>query len=654
MKKILSLVLVLIMLTSLVACTGETTTESNETQSASGTTSSASTAIGEAATTDVGTPRAETLVFANSGADANAGQFNPYLANCAYQNSGFVQFIWEPLWEIDQDGESVPILAESMAEPVDDTYTKFEVKLREGVKWSDGVEFTSADVVYTSDLLLNTPDLTYSAVFSSTVKSITAIDEYTILIETVKKTTRLETTLGSAAVYAMFKILPKHIWENVDATTYNNYPMVGTGRYTLADYDENGNYFLFEKREDWDCSACGIIYGEPTPNYILYESFGSEEKRVMAAINNQADILYETTNESYDAILAGNSEVTGWLDSYPYGLSRETSGILFNCASAPLDNTNVRWALTLSLQIDKILLAANGGVTKVCPIAIPPGSKQKEAYVTPMLEWLQNFTLSDGYKPFDNSYAKTIVAALTEQGIEGLTTDEEEMKDVYGIGWWKYDTEEAEKLLLAEGFTRDSDGMWLLPDGTPWQINIIAPNYISDKEKLLYAVADAWKQFGIDAVVQSCDKATYQSNMKKGLYDCCVTWPNLCPSVDITVDIEQWTSSLITPIGEDTLATSYSKAASGRYASETIDAIFQELKGLEPDDTSVVELTTEFLKEIVTNNPFMMVGSQFALTAQMTHYWTGYPDAESVGGIFTWNNASSMIFISDLESTGNQ
>ena len=44
---------------------------------------------------------------------------------------------------------------------------------------------------------------------------------------------------------------------------------------------------------------------------------------------------------------------------------------------------------------------------------------------------------------------------------------------MFGYGWWKHSPELAEKLLLKNGFTRGRDGKWLLPDGTPWKIEIV-------------------------------------------------------------------------------------------------------------------------------------------------------------------------------------
>ena len=49
-----------------------------------------------------------------------------------------------------------------------------------------------------------------------------------------------------------------------------NVPVVGTGAYKLHSYDDAGFWTVWEKRDDWDKSPTGILYGEPAPQYIVY------------------------------------------------------------------------------------------------------------------------------------------------------------------------------------------------------------------------------------------------------------------------------------------------------------------------------------------------------------------------------------------------
>jgi peptide/nickel transport system substrate-binding protein len=87
-----------------------------------------------------------------------------------------------------------------------------------------------------------------------------------------------------------------------------------------------------------------------------------------------------------------------------------------------------------------------------------------------------------------------MAAIFAEQGIASdLPTTEAELVDLFGVGWWKYDVDQAAKLLESIGFTRDANGRWLLPDGAPWSIAINAPaDFEVQSGRLAFAVADSW------------------------------------------------------------------------------------------------------------------------------------------------------------------
>ena len=63
--------------------------------------------------------------------------------------------VYEGLFDYDNDGKMLPILATSYDTSADGKTVKFN--LRKGVKWHDGKPFTSADVKFTiMDVLKNT------------------------------------------------------------------------------------------------------------------------------------------------------------------------------------------------------------------------------------------------------------------------------------------------------------------------------------------------------------------------------------------------------------------------------------------------------------------------------------------------------------------
>src|SRR5215813_11974143 len=90
-------------------------------------------------TTDVGTPRSETLIVQTFDRQTTTPDLANPLMNFAVWR-GYRELGWGFLWETDTGtGKSYPELAAEMPKPLNDQYTMFEVKLKQGIYWSDGV-----------------------------------------------------------------------------------------------------------------------------------------------------------------------------------------------------------------------------------------------------------------------------------------------------------------------------------------------------------------------------------------------------------------------------------------------------------------------------------------------------------------------------------
>ena len=150
--------------------------------------------------TEVGTPRSETLIVQTfDGKVDMPDNFNP-LSSSYVLWRGLRELAWGYLWEMDTaTGESYPELADALPEVLDDNYTQFRVTLKQGIYWSDGVEFTADDVIYTLDTYFEGKDkLTYWGipVITGYVKSYSKIDDYTLEIETAHPAYDFATTIG--------------------------------------------------------------------------------------------------------------------------------------------------------------------------------------------------------------------------------------------------------------------------------------------------------------------------------------------------------------------------------------------------------------------------------------------------------------------------
>ena len=158
-----------------------------------------------------------------SGASFTA-DFNPFSPSAQDPTYGM---IYEPLMYFDtaQAGTVDPWLATSYAWSGGGKSLTFQ--LRHGVKWNDGVAFTSADVAYTFNLIKSSTALNQ---FGLPVASVTASGPYAV---TINFTAPVYTDLYYIA--GRVDILPQHIWSKItDPATWTDPHPVGTGAYTVS------------------------------------------------------------------------------------------------------------------------------------------------------------------------------------------------------------------------------------------------------------------------------------------------------------------------------------------------------------------------------------------------------------------------------------
>lgn len=158
---------------------------------------------------------------------------------------GFEVFllVYDPLVRYDENYEPVGCLAETWSTSDDGLTWTFN--LREGVSWHDGEPFTSEDVKFTYDLMIeNEQGYMYNAYLSG-ITDIQCPDEKTVVITTdAPKANMLMNTTP---------ILPKHIWSEIPPEELGIYPNsnpVGTGPFKFGSYStgvvklvKNNDYF---------------------------------------------------------------------------------------------------------------------------------------------------------------------------------------------------------------------------------------------------------------------------------------------------------------------------------------------------------------------------------------------------------------------------
>ena len=266
-------------------------------------------------------PRKELLILENpEGTIKNAGWFNIWAINAGSQSNGLQQAALDTLWYIDPEKGIDGAWDNSLAadKPIYNAdFTEMRVKLRKGIFWSDGVEFTSADVKATVDLQIKNPNMRFSAVLRNNVASVDAPDAETVIFKLQKPNSRFHTnfTVRWGAIW----ILPKHVFEKVeDPTKFDFNKPVSLSAYTLHSFDPDGKWYIWQLREDWQRTSLGR-YGKPGPKYLAYVDPGPPEKRVIAQLNHELDVIHDIAPEGMFTLAKQSKSTKAWFKGFPYG-----------------------------------------------------------------------------------------------------------------------------------------------------------------------------------------------------------------------------------------------------------------------------------------------------------------------------------------------
>ena len=182
---------------------------------------------------------AQTLVMASSApitsVDPHYHTFGP--------NASLDSHMFEPLIDMDAAQRPIPSLAESWT--LIDPRT-WELKLRRGVKFHSGAEFTAEDVVYTLDRVprvVNSPGS--FAIYTKPIVAVQVVDPYTIRLQTAGVYPLLPVDLTQVF------IIPHGIGPDPATEDFNNgRHAIGTGPFKFVAY-KSGDRIELERFDDY-------------------------------------------------------------------------------------------------------------------------------------------------------------------------------------------------------------------------------------------------------------------------------------------------------------------------------------------------------------------------------------------------------------------
>ena len=161
--------------------------------------------------------------------------------------------------------------------------------VRSGVKFSDGVPLTAADVAYTYNRVLHgTVEQSSWISYLQGVTKVTAPNATTVVMKLKKPSATLP--------LLPIPIVPEHVWKNVsekEVKTYsaapsNGKPVVGSGPFRLVQGQGDGSTFKFEKNPNyWG--------GTPHIDEVLFQVYKNDDSAVQALIKGEVDFVEDIT-----------------------------------------------------------------------------------------------------------------------------------------------------------------------------------------------------------------------------------------------------------------------------------------------------------------------------------------------------------------------
>lgn len=286
--------------------------------------------------------------------------------------------VYEGLTFRDQDGNITPKLAKSW--DISDNSLTYTFHLQEGVKFQDGSDFDSADVVSTLEASAAEDSKNPDAKLMADFESAKAIDPTTVEVKLSKPNANFLDTMATDAAM----MIPSD--NKVDLNTKSN----GTGPYTIGAWN-TGSSITLERNPDY--------WGEPakTAEAVLHY-YKDQSAAANALASGEIDILTSYNNDTVtrfssdaDIQMKEGSQVS-WM----------TLG--FNNSNPKLQDVRVRKAIRMGIDKDGLIRSLGGNMTRTGSMTAPG-----QAW------WDESLTSIDSYDP---EGARKL---LQEAGVNDLT-----------------------------------------------------------------------------------------------------------------------------------------------------------------------------------------------------------------------------------------
>jgi peptide/nickel transport system substrate-binding protein len=281
----------------------------------------------------------------NLSMSSSPSRLNPILANDS-ASSEISDWLFSGLFKYDKDGNPTVDLAKSYNF---ETPTKLIIKLRDDVLWHDKEKFTSKDIIFTYEKIIDPKVFNSIKSNFKEVESVKATDDYTIEVVYKKPYFKaLETW--------MVGILPYHILKDekdLMTSSFNKNP-IGTGSYKLKEFKQGQDIELIANENYFE--------GIPKIEKILYQFLPDPNTSFLYLKQRKLD-LGGLTPIQVDRQLDDNFTNNYTIMQKP---SFSYSYLGFNLKSEKFKDIRIRKALSYAINRQELVDILFFGYGKVC------------------------------------------------------------------------------------------------------------------------------------------------------------------------------------------------------------------------------------------------------------------------------------------------
>jgi len=313
------------------------------------------------------------------GLSAEPSAMDPHFHNLTPNNS-LLKHIFDRLTDQDENQRVTPALAVSWRTVNDTTW---EFKLRPGVKFSNGADFTANDVMYSycrAPRVENSPSS--FGIHVRAISGMTAPDPLTLVITTAKPYPLLADELSSVGILSAKANGGGTVtFDRQACKGVGTYPRteqfnsgeaaIGTGPYRLVRYTK-GDRVILERNE-------GYWGDKPAWSRVIFRPITSAGPRVAALLSGDVDLIENIpiqdlerikANAGFKVVQALSNRVVylhfNYIDDVAPGVGDAAAN------KNPFRDKRVRAAISKAIDRDAIVARIMGGVAMAAAEMLPP------------------------------------------------------------------------------------------------------------------------------------------------------------------------------------------------------------------------------------------------------------------------------------------